>query len=96
MRTYKNKEDLKAEINKTFTSYISEFDNIPENLKDKRADGVDRTPAETLAYQMGWTTLLLKWEEEERKGLPVKTPLDGFKWNQLGQLYQYFTDTYAL
>ncbi|HEV2725714.1 TPA: ClbS/DfsB family four-helix bundle protein, partial [Streptococcus pneumoniae] len=44
MRTYENKEELKAEIEKTFEKYILEFDNIPENLKDKRADEVDRTP----------------------------------------------------
>ncbi|MDU4470776.1 MAG: ClbS/DfsB family four-helix bundle protein [Streptococcus agalactiae] len=69
MRTYYNKEELKAEIEKTFEKYISEFDNIPENLKDKRVDEVDRTPAENLSYQVGWTSLVLKWEEDERKGL---------------------------
>lgn len=95
MRVYKSKEELKAEINKTFEKYISEFDSIPEALKDKRVDEVDRTPAENLAYQVGWTTLVLKWEEDERKGLQVKTPSDEFKWNQLGELYQRFTDTYA-
>ena len=60
MRVYKSKEELKAEINKTFEKYISEFDSIPESLKDKRVDEVDRTPAENLAYQVGWTTLVLK------------------------------------
>jgi len=95
LRVYKSKEELKAEINKTFEKYISEFDSIPEALKDKRVDEVDRTPAENLAYQVGWTTLVLKWEEDERKGLQVKTPSDEFKWNQLGELYQWFTDTYA-
>ena len=95
MRVYKSKEELKAEINKTFDKYISEFDCIPEALKDKRVDEVDRTPAENLAYQVGWTTLVLKWEEDERKGLQVKTPSDEFKWNQLGELYQWFTATSA-
>ncbi|GEE07729.1 UNVERIFIED_CONTAM: ClbS/DfsB family four-helix bundle protein [Streptococcus canis] len=95
MRTYENKEELKKEINKAFEKYISEFDNIPENLKDKRVDEVDRTPAENLSYQVGWTSLVLKWEEDEKKGLQVKTPSDEFKWNQLGELYQWFTDTYA-
>ena len=95
MRTYENKEELKTEIRKTFEKYISEFDNIPEALKDIRVDEVDRTPAENLAYNMGWTMLVLKWEEDERNGLPVKTPSDEFKWNQLGELYQWFTDTYA-
>ena len=95
MRTYGNKEELKTEIRKTFEKYISEFDNIPEALKDIRVDEVDQTPAENLAYNVGWTTLVLKWEEDERNGLPVKTPSDEFKWNQLGGLYQWFTDTYA-
>ena len=67
MRTYNNKEELKAEINKAFEKYISEFDDIPEALKDKRVEEVDRTPAENLAYQVGWTTLVLKWETDERK-----------------------------
>ncbi|WP_418968504.1 ClbS/DfsB family four-helix bundle protein [Alloscardovia omnicolens] len=95
MRVYGNKKELKSEINKSFEKYISEFDSIPESLKDKRVDEVDRTPAENLAYQLGWTTLLLRWEEDERKGLQVKTPSDEFRWNQLGQLYQWFSDTYA-
>ncbi|RVU73326.1 ClbS/DfsB family four-helix bundle protein [Lactobacillus xujianguonis] len=95
MRSYESKEELKNEIKKTFEKYISEFDNIPEELKDKRLKEVDRTPAENLAYQVGWTTLVLKWEEDEKKGVDVKTPSDKFKWNQLGELYQWFTDTYA-
>ena len=95
MRSYESKEELKNEIKKTFGKYISEFDNIPEELKDKRVDQVDRTPAENLAYQVGWTTLVLKWEEDEKKGIEVKTPSDKFKWNQLGELYQWFTDIYA-
>ena len=88
MRTYSNKKELKAEIEKKFEKYISEFDDIPEELKDKRVDEVDRTPAENLAYQVGWTNLVLKWEDDEKKGLEVKTPSEDFKWNQLGELYQ--------
>ncbi|EMW5681231.1 ClbS/DfsB family four-helix bundle protein, partial [Enterococcus faecium] len=76
MRTYKNKEELKKEINRTYTKYILEFETIPEELKDKRVEEVDRTPAENLAYQVGWTNLILKWENDERNGLSVKTPSD--------------------
>ena len=88
MRTYQDKAELKNEIDKSFEKYISEFDNIPESLKDKRVMEVDRTPAENLAYQVGWTTLVLKWEDEEKHGIEVKTPSEMFKWNQLGDLYQ--------
>lgn len=95
MHAYENKQELKYEINKAFDKYISEFDDIPESLKDKRVDGVDRTPAENLSYQVGWTTLILKWESDEKNGIKVKTPSDMFKWNQPGDLYQWFTDTYS-
>lgn len=96
MQTYKNKEELKHEIQKSYKKYISEFEDISEEVKDVRLEGVDRTPAENLAYQVGWTTLLLQWEKEEKAGRKVKTPSEQFKWNQLGELYQHFTDTYAI
>ena len=95
MRTYTSKEELKDEIQKTYLKFIAEFDGIPEEMKDLRAEAVDRTPAENLAYQVGWTTLVLSWEQDERNALEVKTPSGQFKWNQLGELYQWFTDTYA-
>ena len=95
MRAYASKGELKDEIKKTYVKFIGEFDNIPEEMKDLRAEAVDRTPAENLAYQVGWTTLVLGWERDERNGLEVNTPSEQFKWNQLGELYQWFTDTYA-
>lgn len=42
MKKYRNKAELKAEIKRTFEKYISEFDDIPEALKDKSVDEVDR------------------------------------------------------
>lgn len=95
MRSYQNKEELKAEIQKTFNKYIGEFLAVPEKLKDLRVEEVDRTPAENLAYQVGWTSLLLQWEADERQGRSVKTPSADFKWNELGELYQWFYQEYA-
>lgn len=95
MRKYESKQDLKNEIEKTYKKYVGEFEDIPESMKDIRCEDSDRTPAENLAYQVGWTTLLLKWENDEKNGFTVKTPCDDFKWNQLGELYQWFTNTYA-
>lgn len=48
-----------------------------------------------LAYQVGWTTLLLKWENDEQNDIKVKTPSNHFKWNQLGELYKYFNEQYV-
>lgn len=95
MKQYSGKEELKEEITKAYKKYIDEFDNIEENLKDKRIEEVDRTPAENLSYQVGWTSLLLKWEEDEKKGIEVKTPSDKFKWNELGKLYEWFNESYS-
>ena len=60
MKTYKNKEELKAEIKRAYGKYIAEFEDIPESLKDKRCMEVDRTPAENLAYQVGWAHISIE------------------------------------
>lgn len=95
MKQYASKEELKEEIIKSYKKYIEEFNDIDENLKDKRIEEVDRTPAENLSYQVGWTSLLLKWEENEKAGIEVKTPSDKFKWNELGKLYEWFNESYS-
>ena len=95
MKIYTSKEELKDEIRKTYAKFIAEFQNIPESMKDLHAEGVDRSPSENLAYHIGWTSLILKWEEDEMMGREAKTPSDQFRWNQLGALYQWFTDVYA-
>lgn len=95
MKQYASKEELKEEIIKSYKKYIEEFNDIDENLKDKRIEEVDRTPAENLSYQVGWTSLLLKWEENEKSGIEVKTPSDKFKWNELGKLYEWFNESYS-
>lgn len=79
MRSYRDKAELKAEIQKAYAKHIAEFTEIHEALKDERCDEVDRTPAENLAYQVGWTTLLLQWEADERQSKSVKTPTENYK-----------------
>ncbi|WMJ84900.1 ClbS/DfsB family four-helix bundle protein [Oscillospiraceae bacterium LTW-04] len=94
MQGYVDKRALIAEIEKTAVQFISEFDGIAEAEKDLCFDGVDRTPQEMLAYQLGWMHLLLGWEHDEQQGKIVITPAPGYKWNQLGGLYQSFYDRY--
>ncbi|KSU09702.1 hypothetical protein LMG8526HA_02490 [Lactococcus lactis] len=93
MRFYTNKEELITEIKQRYQKYIAEFENIPEDLRDRRTDEVDKTLSENLSYQLGWLSLLLGWEE--KAGIEVQTPAEGYKWNNLGRLYQLFYDTYG-
>lgn len=95
MKSYTNKAELIEEIRKSYKKYIEEFDNIPEELKNKRIEEVDKTPSENLSYQLGWVNLLLGWEEKEKHGLEVHTPAEGYKWNNLGGLYQSFYSEYG-
>ena len=95
MKEYASKVELTSAIKVSYKKYIDEFENISEDFKDKRFEEVDRTPAENLAYQVGWTTLLLKWEKEEKAGLEVHTPSENFKWNNLTELYKWFNKEYS-
>lgn len=65
MIEYKNREELILEISKRAKLFINEFDCIDEKDKDKLMDEVDRTPAQMIAYQLGWMNLILDWENQE-------------------------------
>ncbi|MCL2085729.1 ClbS/DfsB family four-helix bundle protein [Candidatus Saccharibacteria bacterium] len=95
MAQYKNKQELIDEINKSYGAFVMEFDNIrPEDIH-KRVEGVDRTPSEMIAYQIGWLNHIMQWEKDELAGKKVETPAPGLKWNEMGKLYQQFYDKYA-
>lgn len=94
MQTYTDKRALISEIEKTAALFIAEFDGIAEADKNLRLEGVDRTPQEMLAYQLGWMHLLRGWDRDEQQGKPVVTPAPGYKWNRLGTLYQSFYNRY--
>lgn len=95
MKTYASKEELITEIQGTYQKFMMEFDDVPEDLRDKRIEGVDRTPSELLSYQLGWVNLLLSWDKDEKNGIEVQTPTTRYKWNNLGGLYQSFYETYG-
>ena len=95
MKTCANRADLIAAIRTALDRYLAEFADIPEQAKDIRAAAGEKTPSEHLAYQLGWTQLLLQWERDEQAGKTVHTPAEGYKWNQLGDLYQHFYQSYG-
>lgn len=95
MREYESREALAAEIRRTAKVFLGEFDAVAGTDVDLRLEGVDRTPREMLAYQLGWMELLRSWDRDELAGKTVVTPAPGCKWNQMGGLYQRFYDRYA-
>ena len=71
MKNYASGEELIAEIRKRADLFIAEFDDVPASGIHTLKDGVDRTPAQMVAYQLGWRDLLLGWERDERAGREV-------------------------
>lgn len=64
MAEYQNRQELILEISNRAKLFIEEFKDIDENYKDRLVDGVDRTPAQMIAYQLGWMNLILDWEKQ--------------------------------
>lgn len=95
MQGYESKKHLISEIEKTADLFINEFLDVKEEDKDKLIAGVDRTPAQMIAYQLGWLDLIMKWDKDEAEGRPVVTPCEGYKWNNLGGLYRSFYDKFS-
>lgn len=54
MQEYTSKEALVKEIEKTADQFIREFDDITDSDSNLRLEGVERTPREMIAYQLGW------------------------------------------
>ena len=69
----------------------SEFDDIAD-ARIPDVDGV--SPADRLAYQIGWGRCLLNWDQSERDGHEPAMPAEGFGWKDLGALAQSFYDEY--
>lgn len=94
MPEYKNKQELLNEISNCAKLFIHEFSDVLEEDKNKLIEGADRTPAQMIAYQLGWINLLLDWEKQEQQGITVITPHADYKWNNLGGLYESFYKQY--
>lgn len=94
MQEYISKEALVEEIKKTAAQFIGEFDDITDKDSDLRLEGVDRTPREMIAYQLGWMGLIRGWDRDELAGKEVITPAPGYKWNQMSSIYEDFYAAY--
>ncbi|MGC5770875.1 ClbS/DfsB family four-helix bundle protein [Paenibacillus pabuli] len=92
---YESKQELIETIHRVYLLFEVEFNEISEGNKDKLVEGVDRTPAQMIAYQLGWMNLVMGWDWKERAGEVVIMPAPDYQWNQLGALNASFYDKYA-
>ncbi len=53
------------------------------------------SPADLVAYLIGWNETVLSWHELRGRGIEPEFPVPGLTWNQLGDLAQRFYRDYA-
>ena len=94
-----NKVELLAAINTNFDKLLADLKTTPESAvlaltMAGHAQGTMMSPANLVAYLLGWNELVLKWIDRDSKGQPIDFPEIGFKWNELGRLAQKFYRDY--
>lgn len=92
-----SKEELLAAISLTFDRLFADLVRVPvararEASLEGHAAGTMMSPADLVAYLIGWNELVLKWLDRDDRGEQVDFPETGFKWNELGQLARKFYD----
>ncbi|ANB33242.1 ClbS/DfsB family four-helix bundle protein [Rhodovulum sulfidophilum] len=94
-----SKAELLDAISTTFGNLIYDLERVPPELArtasmEGHAAGTMMSPADLVAYLLGWNELVLKWLDRDDRGEALELPETGFKWNQLGSLAQKFYADY--
>jgi len=90
-----SKEELHEAIIEIFKKLMVDYDSIPEEWTKKTGvegniKGTEITVSDTVAYLVGWGTLVLKWQKRSENNEEVDFPETGYKWSELGLLAQHF------
>lgn len=97
-----SKADLLTAISTTFGKLMQDLARVPpdrarEASLEGQAAGTMMSPADLVAYLLGWNELVLKWLGRDDRGAAVDFPETGFRWNDLGPLAQkFYTDYQSL
>lgn len=94
-----SKTELIAAITVNFDRLAADLARVPPESSRQTAlpghvAGTLISPADLVAYLLGWNRLVLSWLERDDHGLPVDFPETGYNWNQLGPLAQKFYADY--
>lgn len=90
-----SKEDLLAAIDKTFAQLEQDLDRVPveavrQLVLEGHAKDTVMSPADLVAYLIGWNQQVLIWHRRRAERLPDEFPAVGLKWNELGLLAQRY------
>lgn len=93
-----NKAELLHAVVDGYDKLARELVRVPLDLARTQtmpghAAGTMMSPADLVAYLVGWNELVLSWHEDRAIGIEPAFPAEGFAWNQLGDLAaKFYTD----
>ncbi|PRI11395.1 ClbS/DfsB family four-helix bundle protein [Leucobacter massiliensis] len=90
-----SRAELLEAIETSFARLDAELDRVPPEVArqpvlEGHVAGTTMSPADLLAYLIGWGQQILTWCERRAEGLPDEFPARGVKWNELGLLAQRY------
>lgn len=90
-----SKEQLLAAIDEEYARLQRELDRVPshaarEPVLPGHVRGTMMSPADLVAYLIGWNQQVLLWHESRAAGQPGEFPAADASWSDLGALAQRF------
>ena len=95
----KDKNELILAIESSYSKLKKDLNSVPNEMAKKKeldghAKGTKMSVSDLVAYLIGWSELVLKWNRKKENGENVEFPEKGYKWNELGKLAQKFYSDY--
>lgn len=86
-----SKAELVRAVTIGYDRLADDLAHVPEDAARERtmpghARGTRMSPADLVAYLIGWNELVLSWHEQRAAGVEPAFPAEGYRWNQLGEL----------
>ncbi len=93
------KAELLDAVSTAYAKLTLDLARVPQELArtaslEGHVAGTVISPADLVAYLLGWNELVLKWLDRDDRGEVVEFPETGYKWNQLGLLARKFYADY--
>lgn len=94
-----SKPELLHAIEQSYEKLARDLAQVPEARAREKSmpghkQGTVMSPADLVAYLIGWNETVLSWHKLRGQSIEPEFPAPGFNWNQLGELAQHFYDTY--
>lgn len=100
MAVPQNKDELLHAVTDSYDKLVADLGRVPpERARDASMPGhkagTEMSPADLVAYLIGWNELVLSWHALRAEGVEPEFPAPGYAWNELGELAQQFYADHA-